>query len=568
MSRKTFSRKLSFFLLLAVVGFVQPVNAQESFIHLDKSFYVNGEVIWYKMYLPKSFGNSPLVVKAVILNKEGGEMDYVFHKVDEFGQVSGYYKVPFDMPTGMYRLVFRTLDIPQLTNQELGSRIFPVYNDNDLRTLQEQMVELPEERRREMADMGNGLKIRLSIDPVNPGVRDQLNLRIQVSDPQGNWQPARASVAITDWGQVEPALGFYKGVTQGENLAGLNPDNLAGQWYKRIKSVDEAGKARMTSVIGVWSSDENRMFFSRRTNEEGVSLLELPDFKGEKTIQFLGFQKEVDQLRTKSISEQAEPIAEKMLITPGLLTYLEKSQKRKKIFQYYGQLEFDLRPEPQELDIRELKGNQSYRIQDYESFDNFATFFQENLSPLRFLEDRDNNRYIAYIYNPRNNRRNNRYEGRPLFIIDGKATRNSDFVGRLDLGPIEEVQLFFRPENMREYFNVMGSSGVVTVSLTGEDEIQLPAEDEANRYRVNGIQPFAEFPAFDPEQTGGGQPPFFRPQLFWAPDVVISDESGTSLPFIHSDATGIFRIEVFVQDAAGRQGYQTLMYEVPATRPE
>lgn len=567
MSRTTFSRKLSLFLLLALVGFFQPVNAQESFIHLDKSFYVNGEVIWYKMYLPKSFGTSPRVVKAVILNKAGREMDYVFHKVDEFGQVSGYYKVPFDMPTGMYRLAFRTLDITQLTNQELGSRIFPVYNDNDLRALQEQMVELPEERRREVVEMGNELEVRLSIDPVNPGVRDQLNLRIQVSDPQGNGQPARASVAITDWGQVEPALGFYSGVTQGENLAGLNPDNLAGKWYKRIKSVDEAGKARMTSVIGVWSSDENRMFFSRRTNAEGVSLLELPEFKGEKTIQFLGFQKEVDQLRTESIREQAEPIAENMLITPGLLTYLEKSQKRKKIFQYYGQLEFDLRPEPQELDIRELKGNQSYRIQDYESFDNFATFFQENLSPLRFLEDRDNNRYIAYIYNPRNNRGDNRYEGRPLFIIDGKATRNSDFVGRLDLGPIEDVQLFFRPENMREYFNVMGSSGVVTVSLTGEDEIQLPAEDEANRYRVNGIQQFAEFPAFDPEQTGGQQP-FFRPQLFWAPDVVIPAGAGTSLPFTHSDATGIFRIEVFVQDAAGRRGYQTLMYEVPATRPE
>jgi hypothetical protein len=331
--------------------------------------------------------------------------------------------------------------------------------------------------------------------------------------------------------------------------------------YKLIQVVDAQGDPRIASVIGAWSGQEQKMYFSSRTNQEGVSLLKQPAFTGEKVIQYLGYDKEVEDIRTAAIPNTVPAVEKKLVVTPGLLTYLEKSQQRKKIFQYYGQLEFDLTPAPRQIDKAVLKGDQVFRINEYETFDNFATFFQENLSPLRFGEDRENNRYTTYMYNPRNNRNNKRLPGNPLFIVDGKATRNADFVGRLDLEQVETVQLYFRPETLRSQFNVMGANGVVTIEMGGEDDVQLPTADEANRYRISGLQRPATFPVFNPENTPANQP-FFRPQLFWDPSVTIGSDGKGTVSYYQSDARGTFRIEVMVQDAEGRRGYQTLIYEV------
>jgi len=549
---------LRLLLILAFsTGLFPAVYGQDNsaLIHTDKSFYVNGEVIWYSLYLPASLAQQKMAIKAVIFNERGNELDYVFHQADDKLNVSGYYKIPFDFRTGYYRLAFRSLREDNQEVQELGDVVFPVYNDNDSRRLQPDMQELPAEKRQTSLPVSSALTVDLRLNTSNPNPREEMAITIDVVDNTGQPVSAVASIAVTNWSLVAPALGEYAGVTRSDIV--LPDAALIDQWYKRIRIVDEDNNPRVASVIGAWSGEEQRMFFSSRANPKGVSLLQLPTFTGQKSIQYVGYEKESSQLRTRKISESAPDISREILVTPGLLTYLEKSQQRKKIFQYFRTLEFDLNPQPQQLDVQNLRSNQTFEISEYQSFDNFATFFQENLSPLRFLEDRENNRYTAYMYNPRNNRRNNEYTGRPLFIIDGKVTRNADFIGRLDLASIKEAALFFRPEQMRKYFNVMGSNGVVNITLRGEDKVQLPADDKQNVYLVSGFQRQADFPVFSPDQLAPRQP-FFRPQLFWQAGTTTSEP----VRFVQSDATGTFRIEVVVQDEQGRRGYQTLFYEV------
>lgn len=559
--RSIFTIVTCLFLALLVVqrGYTQSV---QPLIHTDKSFYVNGEVIWYSLYLPSELSDQSIAIKAIVFNERGREVDYVFHQTDSTGQVSGYYKVPFDARTGYYRLSFRSLQADTWEAQELGDVALPVYNDNDSRSLQSDLEKLPGNTEAAQSLPSSELAVTLRLNKPNPGPREELILSIGVVDDEGQPVAATTSVAVTNWSLVAPVLGPYTGFHTSSVTMPTAP--LLDQWYNRIKVVDEDGTPRIASVIGVWSGEEQRMFFSSRTGSDGVSLLQLPAFTGQKLVQYLGYEKEGSGIRTREIPESASEISPDVLVTPGLLTYLEKSQQRKKIFQYYNSLEFDLQPASRQLNWQELEPNQSFRVNDYEAFDNFATFFQENLSPLRFLEDRQNNRYSAYMYNPRNNRRDNKYDGRPLFIIDGKATRNADFIGRLDLVSIDEVELYFRPEQMRDYFNVMGNNGVVNITLRGEDRVQLPAEDEQNIYPVSGFQRKADFPVFSPEQLAARQP-FFRPQLFWkAGAQTQASTTPEQIRFVQSDATGTFRIEVVVQDAQGRRGYQTLFYEVKA----
>ena len=558
MSRSNTFFPLFFFLLFTLA--TAPVMAQNAALHLDKSFYVNGEVIWYKLYLPTNFSGQEIAIRSSLHHADGRELSYTFHQVVSSPQVNGYYKVPFDLKTGWYQLSFQVLPENERSAVVLANHAIPIYNDNDIRNLEGNMDELSTDSS-PATPAYNNLEVTLSLADDQPGVRDENKLSISVRDAAGQPVAADASVAITNWSLTAPALGDYAGWVEGEAGESLAPEGLLNQVYKLIRIVDASGNPRVASVIGTWSGQENKMYFSSRTNQEGISLLKQPSFTGEKGIQYLGYDKEVEDIRTERISNRMPAVERRLVVTPGILTYLQKSQQRKKIFQYYKQLEFDLKVAPQQLEKTKLKGNQTFEISEYEAFDNFATFFQENLSPLRFGEDRKNNKYTAYMYNPRNNRNDKRLPGNPLFIVDGKATRNADFVGRLDLEQVQEVQLFFRPDNVRDQFNVMGAGGAVTIEITGGDEVQMPAADEANRYRISGLQRPASFPVFNPDNIPANQP-FFRPQLFWEPTVAIGPDGEGTVTFFQSDARDTFRVEVMVQDSEGRRGYQTLFYEV------
>lgn len=546
--------------LVMIISFLSftHVTAQNTALHLDKSFYVNGEVIWYKLYLPADFSGKEVAVRTSLHDANGKEVSYTFHNSDANTQINGYYKVPFDLATGYYQLTFRVLQEMERTTGILANQVIPIYNDNDIRELEKNLEDVRFEQA--PASPFGDLRVSLSLEDTQPGVRAENTLTISVQDAAGNPVSADASVAVTNWTLTAPALGEYAGVVEGEAGDALQSEGLISQVYKLTQIVDESGNPRIASVIGAWSGSERKMYFSSRTNPEGVSLLKQPEFTGEKVIQYLGYDKEAADILTRDIVFTSPAVDRKLAVTPGLLNYLQKSQQRKKIFQYYGKLEFDLDITPRQLERAKLKGDQVFRVDEYQAFDNFATFFQENLSPLRFGEDRENNRYTTYMYNPRNNRNNKRLPGNPLFIVDGKVTRDADFVGRLDLEQVNTVQLFFRPETLRSQFNVMGANGVVTIEMSGEDQVQLPSADEANRYRISGLQRPASFPAFDPADIPANQP-FFRPQLFWEPSIAIDGDGQGRVSFYQSDARDTFRVEVMVQDSEGRRGYQTLIYE-------
>ncbi len=552
-----------FFIASLLMGLCLSLSGQSSAgplaIHTDKNFYVNGEVIWYKLYLPASFKGEEAALRASVIDPNGQEMDYVFHKTASGGSVNGYYKIPFDVETGFYRLVFWGMQKEDASVVEIGERVLPIYNDNDIERLQAEIQELAGVKKPQ-PDLPGALEVSLRTESQISGPRAPVSVLIRVTDQAGNPVDAEASVAVTNWSLAQPALGPYTGWRAAGVAREIDPGSLKSSLFERAMVVDEEGNPRSAIVIGAWSGMENRMFYANGAGEDGLTLLELPDYTGEKTIQFIGYDKEVEDIITRDFRLRLEPITQAPPVTPGLLEYLERSRQRKKIFQYYGKLEFELAPAPQQLNVQELLPNREFIIDEYEDFENLATFFQEILTPLRFQEDRKNNRYTAQMYNPRDSRGDTRLNGRPTFIVNRQMTRNADFVGKLDLQNIEKVQLFYRPDERREPFKVFGNNGITRIQLKSAD-IPLPDADAQNVYRFSGIQREAAFPAFRPTEANQQQP-FFRPQLFWSPAITINQAGQGQFEYFQSDAMGEFRIEVAVQDEQGRRGYATLKYAV------
>jgi len=201
-----------------------------------------------------------------------------------------------------------------------------------------------------------------------------------------------------------------------------------------------------------------------------------------------------------------------------------------------------------------------FEMKNYTRFDNIAIFFKEVLAPLKFREEKDGT-YSAKMYDPKGKKFNLDFDGNPLFIVDGKLTRGGNYIAKLDIDKVEYVELYAKPEVLQKNFNILGRSGVAVIK-TKIRGLKVPELDEADIFKINGLQAKAAFPTFNVDQVSNDKyQPFFRPQLYWNPNINLSN-GNASFSFTQSDDLGTFTIEVVVQTADGQYGYTLKDYEV------
>jgi hypothetical protein len=542
---------------LSASAFLQAQEASFCLVQLDKPFYVNGEVLWYKIYFPESFQGKSAAVKVKLLDSRGKTIHQVFHRMEKEPFVHGYYKIPFDIEPGRYQLFFLGTRRDEKAAQILAKAPVPIYNDNPIYL---RNIEVAEGNFDPAPPLTGGeLRVAVTMDRDTVRSREEVRVAVSVRDDAGRPVQAGLSVAVTDRALVEGAIPGGQVIHRGPGL----PDGIAGQLeatlFTRARLTDVDGKPLKANVLGAYSSQENQIYYTT-AGEQGAVFLELPDFAGRKKLQFLGFYKEEENIRIEPVDD-ALPVDDAPLVfTPAILEYLELSNQRKKVFQHYTALEFNIEPALSETGRRELKPDLRLNVQDYEPFGNLATFFREVLTPLRFRLRRDST-YEAVMLNPRAHDIENEYPGDPLFIIDGKATRNADFIGKMAPDQVQTIDLYFYQERMRSLFNVFGYSGVAVITTTIPD-IEIPADDATDILTVSGLQPPAAFPVFHPDQVGqDAHRPFFRPQLYWNPALTTDKNGEVTFTFYQSDDASTFQIIVVAQGEGGARGFGERMYE-------
>ena len=553
----------SFFILafLSIAALAPSMNAQSedpSVVHLDKSFYINGEVMWYKLYLPATFIDRNPAISVKLHNEAGRAVEHSYLRTDGNPYTEGYFKVPFDFPSGVYRLTFSGTDVDTKEEIRLAQVRLPIYNDDPTQAPTE-VSEKPQPEE-SLSPVLRGLSVGVVLENATVTAGNEVKARIKVADANGNPVRANVSVSVTDAALNGEAVLGNSPVTEAGNISSRIVDGLENGLITRARLVDDSGNPLRANVLGVFSPEENEIYYTR-SNDDGKIFLELPDFYGNKPIQFMAYQKEYDEISVESLEEDIKPLDEPLIYTEELLEYFELSRKRKKIYQYFKALEFSLNPQIAATERRNLKPNMTVDIQEYEPFENLATFFKEVLTPLRFRQEKDST-YYAVMYNPGDRRIDYYYEGRPLFIIDGKLTRNADFVARMPTDQIQTVDLYFDEDLLRRYFKVFGGSGVIRIN-TSIPDIEIPESDEADIFMVEGLLPPVDYPVFDPASASTGeQLPFLRPQLHWVPQVETDGKGSTTISFTQSDDLSTFMIRVVAQDENGRFGYGETTYSV------
>lgn len=530
------------FLPLFVVG--------QCLIHTDKAFYVSGETVHYQLYLSNNLAQKSMTIRGTIYNESGQKVHEYFYKNEGKASIGGYFRVPYDLSSGVYKLVFLASSQNGIQTHELASIFIPIYND--LEPISSNASEMELSANEPLQD----LNVQVNLTPPSFGNRTTANVDITVTDQNGT--PVQSTLSVNILDQKSAMLFGDRNVVKSDiDIQLATPDN---NLFYQGRVFDTLDQPLQSKIIGAYSSLNQKMIYTK-TMSANLFALKLDDFYGEKPIQFIGSQKEVPFIDIEIVQNLGkETNFPALIVNEEILSYLEESRLRKKMAQYYESMQVDQTIEAVKPAVEKLKNDFTYDIRKYVEFATIGDFFSELLTPLRFrLEDE---LYSAKMYNPTSRKSlNNELSGVPLFIIDGQMTRDADFIARLKLTKVNTVDLFFKPETIRPQFNILGLSGIAMID-TENLEFDLPEQDARDIFIMNGFQP---------AQTQEGQPaildlapkdPYFTTQLFWQAGITTDANGKVTVPFTQSDDLSNFVIQVVARGANGNYGQGKVVYTV------
>ncbi|MEM1325380.1 MAG: hypothetical protein AAGI23_05465 [Bacteroidota bacterium] len=528
------------FLFCLCLFFALPSFAQESsLLHINKSFYATGEVVWFNYFLPDRFAEQTAIVEVIISDRAGDAVDRFYLRNEESATINGYYKIPFTLDSDWYRLSVLSTGTQSNT---LADVVFPIYND---------LAPLPDnaDQTTDLAvnDLSAGtMSVSISLEKDSYAPRDLVRGSIQVRDQNGNPVATTLSLSVQDAQLAKNTLFDI----------GKVPTTLADKVLVEGTLLDNDGQPMRAGVLGMYAGLENRIYYTS-ANEKGRFAFDPPLFYDNYPVQFIGYQFEHTEITIDLDERKMPPISAQLSYPKSVRDYLALSRQRKKVFQIYNSLETQLVPEKVKIDVQDLETDLSYIISEYESFEFMHDFFGELITPLKFIYQKDST-YIAELYNPTGRTSSNtKLSGTPLFIVDGKLTRDADFVARMDMDYVEKVELMYRTDNLRKKFSAIGRSGVIKITTNLKD-VPVPKGETDDVFTLPGLQRPAPFPTFD----ANAQQPIFLPQLYWNPTITTDANGKAEFSFYQSDDISQFVIHAIGQSENGEYGQGEIQYGV------
>lgn len=547
------------FLLLLVVS-IQAQN-NEFALHLDKPFYVTGEKIWYKIYTPVNMEKS-MVIKGSMVGPNGNVKERFFLRSNpDEAFIKGVFSIPFSYRSGMHRLAFFASAAPDQPAVELVNIDLPIYNDFEIKSLAERMRagQAPTDMSAAEPTALDQLQVSVVLNKERFSPREAVKAEIKVTDTAGNPVNANLSMVARDAALVEAALPGGSTYVEGAPLSGDLIRQFSEEIFIKGEVSDTLGNRVQANVLGGYASLHQRIFYGK-TNPAGRFTFTVPDFYGEQTLQFIGYPKEVEEIRVRLFEDGEKPEGT-LPINDQILKYLEGTQQKKKMAEHFEYLAENIEIPDVDNEFDNLEADFTYTADDYVKFETVGDFFSELLTPLKFRIV--NGKYEARMQNPRSRDASfANLPGKPLFIIDGKITRNADFIARSSWSNVRSVDIFYISEKLRQQFNILAQGGVARIE-TKIPQFSMPPNEQEDVFTIQGLTPGGEFVPFQPGQSSAEiRLPNFLMPTFWAPALEADRNGAATLEFFQGDDTSTFVLEVIAQGPDGKRGSARVRYVV------
>ncbi len=235
-------------------------------------------------------------------------------------------------------------------------------------------------------------------------------------------------------------------------------------------------------LVGLYSPSAAKTYTSR-SDAKGIAIFILEEFEGyhdfvllsylNKTVVHNEDYKFIIDLNSTDLNDKG---------WDDILTAFEEGKKRAQIHVYFGVETFGVE-KPLLLSKNSFPKSQGdYIIANYKKFPDLASFFKENLIPLRFTTDKKG--LTKAVLTPPlafSNGVDTRWEN-PLFLIDGVPNFDFKSIETMSLDNIRELSVYLDLNEINPWMSIFGHNGVINIKSTN------PIEQKAKYIPVRGVQ--------------------------------------------------------------------------------
>lgn len=556
-------KRTATFILFGILSYFTTIQAQsnQALIHIDKPYYVTGEMMWYQIYLPQSFASMDGYVKVIIKSETAVIGDYFIQIQD--ANLTGYFKIPYDIASDLYHLGVYVLEEGTQKPKEVLGFDIPIYNDieGDFDS-----VSFPEAASINGVNVSNTSTISVVPTMTNVGTGKEVVLQIDMPSDQNGIM----SISVVDesliGASVEEHCVFYTDI-----LLDFNTRLDIQDQVFHLGNITDAktNQGVQVSIMGAYNHEKQTMDIGKST-EDGKFILRTSPYKGNQMAQIVGhlFDEHPDTRieMYSGVDLDRSALASTTIYDDDVRAYIEASNIRKRIYQQYKTPQTPITYRKFAIEEKEdVKPNRSFRMSDYIDFKTMGEFVDEILAgQLSF--NKVGEIYVAKMSDP-NRKKSNAiselyYKINPVFIVDGKMTKNADFIYKLALDQIETLDLFFYKKDINKKYGIAGDFGYVIIK-TKNGDLSVPKEDAEDIISYQGVLNSPVYPIALSKDIGS-EVPKLRPSIYWDPKVKITGSQRIS--FQASDDISTYRATVVVRNNDGTMSTGTTTFEIELTK--
>ena len=513
-----------------------------TFLHTDRSVYITGENIYYKLYVMNTITKKLSLnskVGYIMLVSENATINFKIRAKVNNGMANGSFQLPDTLKSGNYQLLAFTLAMKNQSDSLLFRKTITVFNRSD--------KELDVARNLPNSPILKGnfsaidSVLQISIDTVYEN-KENVTAIIKTTCSMAN-------VSLT----VYEKPPFYSETPSiHDTFAKTSTINLNEKYG--FNSIENKGKLLKGSVVSVIDNEKVNDVVVVLSCLDSIPNIQyaLSDTNGD-------FELLIDEyydgkelfLTTMSVNNNSDlriKIEDKYSFSSNVLIqrnenntdfneFITKSQNLAYVNQIY---EFE-----QDTDILHVKEDKSliHRFyncnpisvfpDEYESLDNFGEIVVELLPQVRFSKKSG----LFTMYNAITGQYGAR--GAALFL-DGVFVDNVSKLMNMGTNDIKKIDILTEDRA----FGDLIFGGLIAV--TSKNKSMARSEPSENSIRIinDTVNVGKKFASILPSKIQDARVPFFKQLLYWNPNLQISNSKTSSINFFTSDNEGTFIIQI------------------------
>lgn len=509
---------------------LSPTMAQSAYLQLDKPYYFHGEYLFYSMFLGEIKTDSAVLLFRLA---QGNEILDQHYQANDGGFTNGYFKLSHQLLTGEYEIHAFAFD--KKDGEPIGLLNTPVSifgEDNPPKRLKHYISQIPQAREltapsvqlnfEENSSQGKGVTT-CSIQGL-PGEAQKLSLGLRKLSGATN------------------AYGNFRFFTHDLHLR-----ECASQLAilsSKAQSDSTTDSPSSSALIYAFQAD-SLLFKLASMDAEGEVFLDFPRLYGSSELQILDFfLSSPAYLEPQSIPapSKSEPI---QIPDTSIASDYALFQKRKQIYQLFNRLPLQLKNRSLEIQKKSTPADFEVDVQDFTVKGKLADLFSEFVSPLTFRKKKGESPIRVYY---RVNGRAVYHKYPPLFIVNGIATQDADFINSLLLQEVKSIRIYSELKTLGAIVGSYNIGGIIEIDLI-DPLYEIPEELQVAALKINGLQMPLDYPI-----TGDLNPEIPRIQslLYWAPQHQLALGQDFQFQFPSPDIHGSYCLDMLFQASNGK----------------